>query len=605
MFLRKANNLLSFALIFLFVNCTTDDVGTDTDGPTQNGFPVVTTRTVVTFDDGRRVESGGEVRNSGGSNVVRRGVCWSTEPNPTIEDSFTSDGSGEGEFTSLVQGLEPNTRYYLRSYATNGLGTGYGGEVDFFTGKIIRQDVFLTSQEEVNAFGNENYLTIIGNLSIGSTQGSDITDLSPLLGLNQVRGELVIGGSARFGDGFIRLSNPLLENLNGLDSLAFIGPFFLNDFDNKALRIEQNEVLTNISALNGLGLFEGDLIISGNPNLQSLDGLGRLTRVERLSISSNDALTNLNGLTNLNQVDGSIILTGNENLEDVEVLNDISGRVATFVFNGNPLLDNVDFMASITEVQGNLILKNSPMLTDISGLNGIQSVGGFLEINNTGLTEIDNLNSISSIGQYLVIRDNQNLETLTGLSGLEMVDESLEIIDNNALISFDAFANLEFVGERITRNADGSILFTTGLSVARNDQLEILDGFENLREVEGRFGFNGEALRDVIGFENLQTVGGRFSFSFVNQLTEITGFGSLTSIGGTLNIQQNQQIQNLNFLSSLQSIGEDISIFINGELTDFCGLQVVAQSGFSGEVSINSNAFNPTLEEIASGNCSN
>ncbi|MDP4819438.1 MAG: formylglycine-generating enzyme family protein, partial [Saprospiraceae bacterium] len=79
------------------------------------------------------VVSGGNVTLNGGSTVTARGVVWSTSPNPTIVDSKTTDGTGMGTFTSQVTGLNFETRYYLRAYATNGVGTAYGAEIEFTT----------------------------------------------------------------------------------------------------------------------------------------------------------------------------------------------------------------------------------------------------------------------------------------------------------------------------------------------------------------------------------------------------------------------------------------------------------------------------------------
>ena len=63
-----------------------------------------------------------------------RGVCWSTEPNPTMESGHcTNDywyGSNE-EF--LITGLEPNTTYYVRAFARNKIGVGYGEQKVFTT----------------------------------------------------------------------------------------------------------------------------------------------------------------------------------------------------------------------------------------------------------------------------------------------------------------------------------------------------------------------------------------------------------------------------------------------------------------------------------------
>jgi uncharacterized protein (TIGR02145 family) len=86
-------------------------------------------------------ESGGNVRNDGGADVIARGVCWSTNQNPDLSSSKTSDGKGIGPFTSKITGLMASTTFYVRAYATNGEGTGYGNEVSFMTGFNTLQDV--------------------------------------------------------------------------------------------------------------------------------------------------------------------------------------------------------------------------------------------------------------------------------------------------------------------------------------------------------------------------------------------------------------------------------------------------------------------------------
>ena len=80
---------------------------------------------------GTSANSGGNVTNSGGSIVTARGLCWSTNANPTISDSLSLNGSGLGTFTTVLNGLTMNTTYYVRAYATNAQGTGYGNELSF------------------------------------------------------------------------------------------------------------------------------------------------------------------------------------------------------------------------------------------------------------------------------------------------------------------------------------------------------------------------------------------------------------------------------------------------------------------------------------------
>ena len=77
---------------------------------------------------------GGSISSDGGTTVTARGVCWSTIPNPTIVLSTkTSNGNGTGTFSSSITGLTAATKYYIRAYATNSIGTTYGNEVSFTT----------------------------------------------------------------------------------------------------------------------------------------------------------------------------------------------------------------------------------------------------------------------------------------------------------------------------------------------------------------------------------------------------------------------------------------------------------------------------------------
>ncbi|MDD3281432.1 MAG: fibrobacter succinogenes major paralogous domain-containing protein [Bacteroidales bacterium] len=77
--------------------------------------------------------SGGVINSDGGAIVTENGVCWSTSKTPTIADNKTTDGSGAGSFTSAISGLTANTTYYVRAYATNSAGTGYGSAKSFTT----------------------------------------------------------------------------------------------------------------------------------------------------------------------------------------------------------------------------------------------------------------------------------------------------------------------------------------------------------------------------------------------------------------------------------------------------------------------------------------
>jgi uncharacterized protein (TIGR02145 family) len=86
--------------------------------------------------------SGGNITSDGYAPITARGVCWNTSPNPTIANNKTTDGTGTGTFVSSITGLTANTTYYVRSYATNSLGTNYGNEMILktFSGTITDID---------------------------------------------------------------------------------------------------------------------------------------------------------------------------------------------------------------------------------------------------------------------------------------------------------------------------------------------------------------------------------------------------------------------------------------------------------------------------------
>jgi len=90
--------------------------------------PIVTTSVFPNANIIGGTIGGGNVTYNGGSAVTARGVCYSTNPNPTLADSFTVDGSGVGTFASTISLLPLDSTFYIRAYATNSTGTGYGNE---------------------------------------------------------------------------------------------------------------------------------------------------------------------------------------------------------------------------------------------------------------------------------------------------------------------------------------------------------------------------------------------------------------------------------------------------------------------------------------------
>ncbi len=79
---------------------------------------------------------GGTIIDEGSGVIIAKGVCWSTSSDPTVDDNIISSSSNEITFSVTIEGLEANKQYYVRAYATNEAGTGYGNQVMFTTNQI-------------------------------------------------------------------------------------------------------------------------------------------------------------------------------------------------------------------------------------------------------------------------------------------------------------------------------------------------------------------------------------------------------------------------------------------------------------------------------------
>ena len=127
----------------LYVGCTADvpvggfgreeyDLGVlYVDGP---GLPVVHTNAIpVDAVSATSVTLTGTVADDLRSTIVSRGFAYSTLQYPTLADGSVSVGGALGDFSATVSGLQPGKTYYVRAYATNGVGTAYGEQQTFTT----------------------------------------------------------------------------------------------------------------------------------------------------------------------------------------------------------------------------------------------------------------------------------------------------------------------------------------------------------------------------------------------------------------------------------------------------------------------------------------
>ena len=112
--------------------------------PQQNPFtisqagaiPVLQTSEVTDITEFTAVSGGYNILDYN-SPITQKGVEWSTTNTFDTILGSTNEGTGSGDFVSNITGLESNTIYYVRAYAINSIGTGYGEAIEFLTIETI------------------------------------------------------------------------------------------------------------------------------------------------------------------------------------------------------------------------------------------------------------------------------------------------------------------------------------------------------------------------------------------------------------------------------------------------------------------------------------
>jgi hypothetical protein len=186
----------------------------------------------VTLITARSAVSGGNVTASGGATVTARGLVYGTGQNPTVQSNsgITNNGSGMGLFTSNIIGLNPNTKYYVRAYATNSAGTSYGQQYSSTTLEPWNRDtetvvINVTSPATGKVWMDRNL-----GASRAATSSTD----------TQAYGDLYQWG--RGADGHQKRNSPTTSTLSSTDQPGH-GSFILVNSGNYDWRSPQNNNL--------------------------------------------------------------------------------------------------------------------------------------------------------------------------------------------------------------------------------------------------------------------------------------------------------------------------------------------------------------------------
>lgn len=374
--------------------------------------PIVTIIDIIDVTQ-NTATSGGNITDNGGAAIISKGICWSTSPNPEINDNKSNDGNGNDAFTSQLTSLLKNTTYYVRAYATNSEGTAYSEELNFTTlDNVFNGNVILRTQEEVDDFGIKNYEEVTGILIIRG--GNSIIDLAPLSSLVTI-GEL------------LNISECVsLSNLNGLNNISTIG---------LRLEISQNVNLNSIADLSNLSFIGEDIVIYQNSSLINLDGLNSITSIPRyLKIRANNKLENIDALSNVMNIGGEVEFLGNDVLMNLNGLQNTTSIGNLLISDTS--LTNLTGLDAIEIIEGDLTIRQNIKMINLDGLNNLKLVGRtFVILDNNAITSINGLNSLSAIGNDFEIRDT-NIENLNGLSSLSSIGGKFELFGNDSLVDF-------------------------------------------------------------------------------------------------------------------------------------------------------------------------
>ena len=307
--------------------------------------------------------------------------------------------------------------------------------------------------------------------------------------------------------------------------------------------------ITNLNGLNILTSFNGNLLISENNSLISLEGLENVRSIGgqlsvnhfALIISRNDALVDMSGLNGLNWIGGGLHLFRNQSLTD---------------------LVGID---SLTTIGGDLWLESNNYLTALTGLESLISIGGSLVIDGyNGLESLAALENLTSLSGNLTITHTE-LHNLSGLEGLTFIPGNVLIASNGDLIDLTGLNNMIYIGGDLEI---GNFAGTT------NYALESLSGLNNITSIGGKLNVqrNGK-LSNLNGLDNLQSVGGYLRIYKNETLTSLDGLESLTSIGGLIQIYKNDSLLNISALAALNTINGSLQIIDNPSLKSLDGLE--------------------------------
>jgi hypothetical protein len=370
-------------------------------------------------------------------------------------------------------------------------------------------NAFIDSQEQIDNF-RKNYP---GCTEIDGTMVliGEIYNLDSLIGIKAIHGDLVI-------------NNTSLENLYGINQIDSL---------------------------------EGILSITGNTQMEYIDGFDKIITLNLLNISRNNILQEIHGFSNLRTAKSSISITKNPLLENICALDSLVS-CGTINISENITLSKLKAMYPLKETQGDFLIIDNRNLADLNIAPNVKTVGGKVVLRNILVDSLSVFKKLESCME-LVIEVGSSLLYLHPFDSLKTAKNGLNVSSNPSLLQIDGFNSLI--------NSDNITIRSRGLREIR--------GFNNIENVDGKIWLIGNipaSMELIDGFHSLKYVG-ILSIALFHDLRTINAFQKLEkarrigiseSLSGEIDFE---------FFSNLKLIDTLYLVHLRSDFTDLHGFR--------------------------------
>lgn len=412
-------------------------------------------------------------------------------------------------------------------------------------------DTVLDSQDDVAILAG--CTDISGSLWIDR----EVTDLTPLVSLRRIVGDLTI-----HGPGVDPKSGLLtLDGLEGLESvrrveLEYLGVTTLQPFAGLTvlpggLSIRGLDALESLAGLHNLGAIGGPLALTESAMLADLQALAGITQIpDEVVIDRLPSIQSLEGLHNLEHV-------GALTIEDCPQIADLDGLRGLYRIDTDLRLDSLEItslqgLETLTEVgvpggEPARVLLSLPQLTSLDALAIDWHDANAIALSDSLVTDLDILAGVSELND-LNLNRNDKLVDLAGLESLLIIHDTLRLRENKNLIDIGALAQLQTVGAIMLESSA-----LTDLTLPALQQVGELRITSNAQLV---------GLSGLSGLGNL----GSLVLEFNPALVTLPSLSALTQVMNNLEIRDNDALTSVADLAAVTSVGGRLVVVVNAEL---------------------------------------